>query len=249
VVQIKAPDGFVLEGSILKPPDFDPARRYPVWFTTYGGPHAPVIHDRWFGGHLRDRGLANLGFLVFHVDPRSASGKGACSTWTAYRQLGVQELADIETAIRWLASTYACVDAARIGMSGHSYGGFMTAYALTHSKLFAAGVAGAPVTDWHNYDAIYTERYMNTPQENPEGYERTSVVKAASKLHGRLLLIHGIMDDNVHVQNSLQFARALQRADKDFELMVYPNDRHGIRGRHYQRLVIDFMRRTLRPGR
>jgi dipeptidyl-peptidase 4 len=133
-------------------------------------------------------------------------------------------------------------------MSGHSYGGFMTAYALTHSKLFAAGVAGAPVTDWHNYDAFYTERYMNTPQENPEGYERTSVVKAAAKLHGRLLLIHGIMDDNVHVQNSLQFARALQRADKDFELMVYPNDRHGIRGRHYQRLVIDFMRRTLRPG-
>jgi len=247
LVQIKTPDGFVLEGSILKPPGFDPARRYPVWFTTYGGPHTPVIRDRWFGGHLRDRGLANLGFLVFHVDPRSASGKGACSTWTVYRQLGVQELADIETAIRWLTASYSCVDAARIGMSGHSYGGFMTAYALTHSKLFAAGIAGAPVTDWHNYDAFYTERYMNTPQENPEGYERTSVVKAAAKLHGRLLLIHGIMDDNVHVQNSLQFARALQRADKDFELMVYPNDRHGIRGRHYQRLVIDFMRRTLRP--
>ncbi len=111
LVQIKTPDGFVLEGSILKPPDFDPARRYPVWFTTYGGPHAPVIHDRWLGGRLRDRGLANLGFLVFHVDPRSASGKGACSTWTAYRQLGVQELADIETAIRWLTSTYPCVDA------------------------------------------------------------------------------------------------------------------------------------------
>jgi dipeptidyl-peptidase-4 len=248
LVQIKAPDGFVLEGNLLKPPDFDSSRRYPVWFSTYGGPHAPVIHDSWFGGRLRDRGLANLGFLVFHVDPRSASGKGACSTWTAYRQLGVQELADIETAIRWLTAQ-SCVDASRIGMTGHSYGGFLTAYALTHSKLFAAGVAGAPVTDWHNYDAIYTERYMNTPQENPEGYERTSVVKAAAKLHGRLLLIHGILDDNVHVQNSLQFVRALQRADKDFELMVYPNDRHGIRGRHYQRLVIDFMCRTLRPGR
>jgi dipeptidyl aminopeptidase/acylaminoacyl peptidase len=249
LVQIKTPDGFVLEGSLLKPPGFDASRRYPVWFTTYGGPHAPVVRDDWLGGRLRERGMANLGFLVFHVDPRSASGKGACSTWTAYRQLGVQELADIETAIRWLISSNKCVDAARIGMTGHSYGGFMTAYALTHSKLFAAGVAGAPVTDWHNYDAFYTERYMNTPQENPEGYERTSVVKAASKLHGRLLLIHGIMDDNVHVQNTLQFVRALQRADKDFELMVYPNDRHGIRGRHYQRLVIDFMRRTLQPGR
>jgi dipeptidyl aminopeptidase/acylaminoacyl peptidase len=246
MVQIKTPDGFVLEGSLLKPPDFSETRCYPVWFSTYGGPHAPVVRDMWGGGRLYDRALANLGFIVFHVDPRSASGKGVCSTWTAYRQLGVQELADIETAIHWLTSR-PYIDASRVGMTGHSYGGFMTAYALTHSKLFAAGVAGAPVTDWHNYDSIYTERYMNTPQENPEGYERTSVVKAAAKLHGRLLLIHGIMDDNVHVQNTLQLARALQRADKDFEMMVYPNSRHGIGGRHYQRLVLDFMRRTLKP--
>jgi dipeptidyl-peptidase-4 len=247
LLRIKTPDGFELEASLLKPPDFDPSRRYPVWFTTYGGPHTPVVRDSWMGGRLRDRGLANLGFLVFQVDPRSASGKGACSTWTAYRQLGVQELADIETAIRWLTA-HSFVDAKRIGMTGHSYGGFLTAYALTHSKLFAAGVAGAPVTDWHNYDAFYTERYMNTPQENPDGYKKTSVVAAAAYLHGRLLLIHGIRDDNVHVQNTLQLVHALQRADKDFELMVYPTARHGIRGRHYQRLVIDFMRRTLKPG-
>ncbi len=246
LLQIKTPDGFVLEGTLLKPPDFDPSRRYPVWFTTYAGPHAPVVHDAWQGGRLRDSGLANLGFLVFQMDPRSASGKGVCSTWTAYRQLGVQELADIETAIRWLTS-HSFVDASRIGMTGHSYGGFMTSYALTHSKLFAAGVAGAPVTDWHNYDAFYTERYMNTPQENPEGYKRTSVVAAASQLHGRLLLIHGIRDDNVHLHNTLQLVNALQRADKDFEMMVYPNDRHGIRGQHYQRTIIDFMVRTLRP--
>lgn len=247
LVQIKTPDGFLLEAALLKPPDFDPARRYPVWFTTYGGPHAPVVHDAWQGGRLRDQGLANLGFLVFQVDPRSASGKGICSTWTAYRQLGVQELADVETAIRWLTA-HSFVDAKRIGMTGHSYGGFLTSYALTHSKLFAAGVAGAPVTDWHHYDAFYTERYMNTPQENPEGYKRTSVVAAASQLHGRLLIIHGIRDDNVHLQNTLQLVNALQRADKDFELMLYPNDRHGIRGQHYQRLILDFMRRTLKPG-
>jgi dipeptidyl aminopeptidase/acylaminoacyl peptidase len=245
---IKTPDGFLLEATLLKPPDFDASRCYPVWFTTYGGPHAPVVRDAWLGGRLRDHGLANLGFLVFQVDPRSASGKGACATWTAYRQLGVQELADIETAIRWLTA-HSFVDAGRIGMTGHSYGGFLTAFVLTHSKLFAAGVAGAPVTDWHNYDAFYTERYMNTPQENPDGYKRTSVVAAAAQLHGRLLLLHGIMDDNVHVQNTLQLVRALQRADKDFELMVYPNARHGIRGRHYQRLILDFMRRTLQPGR
>ncbi|HTU18769.1 MAG TPA: S9 family peptidase, partial [Gemmataceae bacterium] len=246
LLQIKTPDGFLLEATLLKPPNFDPSRRYPVWFTTYGGPHAPVVRDAWQGGRLRDRGLANLGFLVYQVDPRSASGKGVCSTWTAYRQLGVQELADIESAIRWL-TTHSFVDAGRIGMTGHSYGGFMTAYALTHSKLFAAGVVGAPVTDWHNYDAFYTERYMNTPQENPDGYKNTSVVGAAAQLHGRLLLIHGIRDDNVHVQNTLQLVNALQRADKDFELMVYPSDRHGIGGRHYQRLLIDFMRRTLLP--
>ncbi len=244
LVQIKTPDGFVLEGSVLKPPHFDPQRRYPVWFKTYAGPHAPIIHDSWAGGQVADQVLATMGFLVFRSDPRSASGKGAASTWTAYRQLGVQELKDIESAIGWLTQ-FPYVDATRIGMSGGSYGGFMTSFAMTHSKLFAAGVATAPVTDWRNYDTIYTERYMNTPQENPEGYEATSVVKAASKLHGKLLLVHGIMDDNVHVQNTVQLIQELQRADKDFEVMVYPRARHGVSGKHYQRLVIDFMRRHL----
>jgi dipeptidyl aminopeptidase/acylaminoacyl peptidase len=247
-VHIKTPDGFVLEGSLLKPPDFDARRRYPVWFQTYAGPHAPVVHDVWAGGRVGDQVKAQLGFVVFSCDPRSASGKGVCSTWTAYRKLGVGELADIETAIRWLtAQPY--IDGSRVGMSGHSYGGFMTAYALTHSKLFAAGIAGAPVTDWRNYDTIYTERYMRTPQENPEGYQETSVVRAAAGLHGKLLLLHGLMDDNVHLQNSVQLIEALQRANKDFEMMFYPRARHGIRGRHYQRLVIDFMVRTLHPER
>lgn len=114
---------------------------------------------------------ANLVFLVFRMDPGRASGTGICSTWAAYRRLGVGEFTDIQTAIRWLTA-HSLVDAGRIGMTGHSYGGFMTAYALTHSKLFAAGVAGAPVTDWHNYDAFYTEHYMNMPQENPDGYKK-----------------------------------------------------------------------------
>jgi dipeptidyl aminopeptidase/acylaminoacyl peptidase len=187
-----------------------------------------------------------MGFVVFHCDPRSASGKGACSAWAAYRQLGVQELKDIETAIGWLAK-HPFIDAKRIGMSGHSYGGFMTAYALTHSKLFAAGVAGAPVTDWRNYDSIYTERYMNTPQENPDGYRRSSVVAAAGKLHGQLLIAHGLMDDNVHPQNSMQLVEALQRADRPFELMVYPRNRHGFGGLFHERLVIGFMKRVLQP--
>jgi dipeptidyl-peptidase-4 len=246
LVRIPTPDGFTLHGSILKPPTFDPAKRYPVWFMTYAGPHAPTIHDSWGGGRVKDEMLAQMGFVVFRCDPRSASGQGACSTWTAYRQLGVQEMKDIETAIGWL-NKHSYVDPARIGMSGASYGGFMTAYALTHSKLFAAGIAAAPVTDWHNYDSIYTERYMNTPQENPEGYKVTSVVAAASKLHGKLLLVHGMMDDNVHAQNSMQLIDALQKANKDFEVMVYPHNRHGFGGPHYERLTIDFMKRVLRP--
>lgn len=191
--------------------------------------------------------IAQQGFVVFHVDPRSASGKGHCSAWTAYGHLGEQELKDIETAVKWLMKS-EWVDPAHIGLSGGSYGGFMTSYAMTHSKLFAAGVATAAVTDWRNYDSIYTERYMNTPQENPDGYNATSVVKAAKDLHGKLLIIHGLLDDNVHSQNAVQLADALQKAEKDFEIAIYPRARHGgFTPRPYQRQVLDFMKRALIP--
>ncbi|HNS19840.1 MAG TPA: S9 family peptidase [Sedimentisphaerales bacterium] len=243
--QIEMSDGFQVEASMVKPPDFDAGRKYPVWFTTYAGPHAPSISDSWQGGRTWDQMLTQMGAIVFHCDPRPASGKGACSAWTAYRQLGVQELRDIEESIRWLtAQPY--VDAERIGMSGYSYGGFMTAYALTHSKLFAGGIAGAPPTDWRFYDSIYTERFMDTPQNNPDGYERTSVVKAAKDLHGQLLLVHGAIDDNVHIQNTFTLVDALQRADKPFQLMVYPQSRHGVGAMHYNRLTVDFIRTVLR---
>ncbi|MBN1852740.1 MAG: DPP IV N-terminal domain-containing protein [Pirellulales bacterium] len=244
LVRIKNRDGFILEGSLIKPPDFDSARKYPVWLLTYGGPHAPTLVDSWQGGRTYEQMLANMGILVFRVDPGPASGKGAKSNWKAYRQLGVQELRDLEDALDWLAEK-PFVDTERIGMSGHSYGGFLTAFALTHSDRFAAGIAGAPVTDWRNYDTIYTERYMDTPQNNPEGYKNTSVVSAAKDLHGRLLLIHGGIDDNVHLANTTQLARTLQQADKRFEMMVYPANRHGISGKHYQRLMVDFIRRTI----
>jgi dipeptidyl aminopeptidase/acylaminoacyl peptidase len=246
-VTIPMKDGFVLEGSIIEPPDFDPARKYPVWFQTYGGPHAPTVVDSWRGGRIDEQALASMGLIVFRCDPRSASGKGACSAWTCYRQLGVQECKDIEEAIDWLCRS-PWIDAKRIGMNGGSYGGFLTAYCLTHSTKFAAGVAAAPVTDWRNYDSIYTERYMNTPQENPDGYRSTSVVRAADKLHGRLLLVHGLMDDNVHPQNTVQLVDALERADKDFELMVYPRAKHGGFGRHNERQLYEFIRRTVLNG-
>jgi len=241
---IEMQDGFLLEASLIKPPDFKLNKKYPVWFMTYAGPGSPTIRNTWSGGRARDHMLAQMGMLVFRCDPRSASGKGACSAWTAYKQLGVQEFKDIEEAIEWLKDK-PYVDDDRIGMSGHSYGGFMTAYTLTHSKLFAGGIAGAPVTDWHLYDSIYTERYMDTPQNNPEGYEKTSVIKAAKNLHGRLLIIHGATDDNVHVENTYKLVNALQQAEKEFELMIYPRSRHGIGGMHYNRLIVDFIKTVL----
>jgi dipeptidyl-peptidase 4 len=246
LVQVPMPDGLVLPARVILPPGVDMKKRYPVWFMTYAGPHAPTLRDSWSGGAARDHMLATMGFIVFRFDPRSASGMGAASAWTAYRQLGVQELKDIEAAITWLTKNYP-VDAQRVGMSGHSYGGYMTAYALTHSKLFAAGIAGSPVTNWQNYDSIYTERYMGTPKDNPKGYELSSVVKAAKNLHGKLLIAHGMMDDNVHVQNTMELVDALQKADRDFEVMIYPHARHGLSGKHYQRLQIDFMKRALQP--
>lgn len=242
--QIPARDGFPLEAELILPANMQPGKRYPVWFTTYGGPHAPQVSDGWNGGRMRDHALAHEGLVIFHMDPRSASGKGAISTWTAYRHLGVQETKDIEDAINWLKKK-PYVDGSRIGMQGHSYGGYITSYAMTHTNLFAAGIAGAPVTDWRDYDSIYTERYMGLPQDNPSGYDASSVVKAAGRLHGRLLILHGAIDDNVSLRNTMRLVHALQLANKDFELMIYPSSRHGIGGAHYTRFQIDFIRRMM----
>jgi dipeptidyl-peptidase-4 len=157
-------------------------------------------------------------------------------------------LADIEDGVRWLVQ-HDWIDGERVGIWGWSYGGYMTAFALTHSKMFKVGIAGAPVTDWANYDTIYTERYMGRPQDNQEGYERSSVVKAAANLQGHLLLIHGAMDDNVHLTNTLQLSYELQRAGKDFELMIYPKSRHGVTQpdlrRHLRGLMTDFLKEHL----
>lgn len=242
-MQVPMKDGFLLEAAITFPPDFDPAKKYPVWISTYAGPHAPTVREGWSWRSF-EQVLAHMGIVSFRVDPRSASGKGAVSAWACYKQMGVPELKDLEEAVDWIAKK-PWADASRVGISGHSYGGFITAYALTHSKKFAAGIAGAPPSDWRLYDTIYTERYMGLPSENKEGYDKTSVVKAAANLHGKLLLIHGLMDDNVHAQNSWQLVDALQKANKPFELMIYPPARHGIRGEHYQTLQIDFIRRTM----
>lgn len=243
-----AHEGIEFEAEIVYPPDFDASREYPVWFSTYAGPHAATVRDDWKGGRSWEQMLAAEGIIAFRADPYPASTKGAKSAWTAYRQLGVREMADIAEIITWLGDK-PFVDASRIGMDGHSYGGFMTAYALTHSKLFAAGISGAPVTSWRDYDTIYTERYMDTPQANPEGYANTDVVAAAKDLHGRLMLVHGTMDDNVHMQNSIKLIQALQRANKPFDMFIYPGSRHGIWGDHYRQLRYDFIMKHMDPDR
>lgn len=237
----------MLEGMIVYPPDFDPARKYPVWYSTYAGPHAPTISDSWSGGRVGDQMLTTSGFIVFHGDPYSASGKGARSAWTAYKRLGQPEMEDISDMMNWLKAK-PFIDGTRIGMSGFSYGGFMTSYAMTHSDHFAAGIAGGSVTSWRDYDSIYTERYMDTPQENPEGYDGTSVAAAAKNLHGRMLLIHGWMDDNVHPQNSIKLVQAMQEADKDFEMLFYPRFRHGIYNTHYRRVNYEFQMQLVHQG-
>ena len=250
-VQVKTKDGFTLEALLIKPVGFDPSRKYPVYQHTYAGPHASQVRNAWGGTTMMyHQLLAQRGIAVWVCDNRSASGKGAQSAWVAYKRLGETELADIEECLDYLKQQ-PWVDATRIGINGWSYGGFMVSYALTHSKSFAMGIAGGSVTDWRDYDSIYTERYMLLPQNNPDGYARTAPRNAAKHLHGELLLLHGLMDDNVHVQNTIQFAYELQKAGKPFEMMLYPKSRHGVSDpqlmKHMREKMLEFTLRTLKP--
>jgi dipeptidyl-peptidase-4 len=243
--QVKTRDGFVMEAFLLKPPDFDATRRYPVWVWAYAGPQAPQVRDRWGGvSYLWHQVLAERGIIVWMCDNRTASGKGAESAWPLHRRFGKTELEDIEDCLAWLKGQ-PYVDGDRIGIGGWSYGGFMTSYALTHSKSFALGIAGGSVTDWRDYDTIYTERYLGTPQNNPDGYRESSPVFFAKELQAELLLLHGTMDDNVHMQNTLQFAYELQKAGKPFRMMLYPKSRHAVTDpqllRHMRGLMLDFI--------
>jgi dipeptidyl-peptidase-4 len=248
-LQVKTRDGFTMEAMMIKPPDFDPSKRYPVMSFTYGGPHAPQVRNAWGGAnYIWYQMLAQKGYIIWVCDNRTASGKGQESTWPAYGNFGELELRDIEDGIAWLKGQ-PYVDGSRLGLSGWSFGGFMTSYALTHSKSFRIGIAGGSVTDWRLYDSIYTERYMRLPQNNPEGYKKTSPLAAARDLHGKLLLVHGTMDDNVHMQNTIQFAYELQKAGKQFQLMVYPKSRHGVGDpllvKHMRTMMTDFILQNL----
>ena len=251
LLKIPTADGTELEAMMVRPHGFDPSRAYPAWVHVYGGPHAPQVRNAWPGTRgMWFQYLAQQGIVILVVDNRIASGKGVESTWPVYGNFGEQELADLVEAVDWLGA-HDFVDASRIGVDGWSFGGYMTLTALTRSDRFRAGIAGGSVVDWRDYDSVYTERYMSTPDENPEGYRKSSVRGAAGDLHGDLLLIHGTMDDNVHMQNTIQFTHDLQKAGKPFELMVYPKSRHGVRDAdlvlHLRETMARFILKTVAP--
>ncbi|HEX9081760.1 MAG TPA: DPP IV N-terminal domain-containing protein, partial [Holophagaceae bacterium] len=234
-------DGVPMESLLVKPVGFDPTRKYPVFQSIYGGPLTPSVRNLWLPQMPWFQFLANHGIAVWVCDNRSASNQGPASAWGIYRNLGAQELRDQLDGLAWLkAQGWADMD--RICLSGWSYGGFMTSYALTHSSAWKLGLVGAPVTDWHLYDSIYTERYMGLPADNREGYEASSVLKAAAHLHGRLLLLHGTLDDNVHPQNTIEFLDALQHANLPTPpLILLPGSDHSPRAPQHRWAVLQAM--------
>ena len=231
---------------LFRPADFDKQKKYPLLVHIYAGPQAPKVLNRFRGtDYLWHQMLAQQGYLVLLCDNQSASYRSVKNTWPIHRNMATNELADIETCVDQIKQR-EWIDKDRIGIWGWSYGGYMTAFALTHSKTFKMGISGAPVTDWSNYDSIYTERYMGTPQTNEAGYKSSSVLhNQAKNLHGELLLIHGTIDDNVHLNNSLQFMQQLQEAGKQFEVMFYPSNRHSVTDQkqrvHLRKLMTDFV--------
>jgi dipeptidyl-peptidase-4 len=253
IFSVPAADGLPLPARILKPRGFDPAKKYPAIVYIYGGPGAPTVNDEWnysFAGNaLFDQVLAAGGYVVFSVDPRSATGQSKTLENTVLRKLQTDDiLKDVVDGARWLKSQ-PFVDPARVGVWGWSGGGTDTLRVMTGSTEFAAGISVAPVTDWRFYDTKFTETYMKTPQENPDGYAAFNLSPRAKDLHGRLLLVFGSGDDNVHPQNEWAFIDQLIAADKPFDLMVYPLRKHTIDDRpariHLFEKMLEFWKQNL----
>lgn len=228
-------DGFDMNCILFKPQKFDINRKYPVLSFTYSGPHSPSASDRFSTrNYLWHQFLASQNYLVWICDNRSASGKGHVSETGIYKDFGSEELSDLEDGINYLKEKHTFVDENRLGIWGWSFGGYMSAFALAKKpNLFKMGISVAPVTDWRLYNSIYTERYMSTPQVNEAGYDAASVLVHAEKMEGSLLLIHGILDDNVHIQNAIQLVDILAGKGKDFRQIFYPNSKHGMGSKYH----------------
>lgn len=247
-MEFSAEDGTVLYGQLFLPPRAE--RKIPVIVDIYGGPAAQMVKNAWGGTALLfNQVLLSHGFAVFSVDNRGTPGRGRKFSDAIRRQFGAIELRDQLTSLDQLFAQNPRLDRERVAIWGWSNGGSMTLYALTHSDRFKAGVAVAPVTDWHSYDSIYTERLMGLPGDNAKIYADTSLVVAAGNLHGSLLLVHGTSDDNVHFQNSIQMVEGLLKAGKQFRFMPYPGKTHGIGGAvdrsHLFHMMEDYFAGTL----
>jgi dipeptidyl-peptidase 4 len=243
---IPSGDGYDLPACWVLPADFDASERHPVRFVVYGGPDAGRVHNSWVG--LSAHYWAARGVIMIAVDHRASGHFGKKGVALMHRNLGKWEMTDLITAAKWLrAKPFVAPD--RIGISGGSYGGYTTLMALTRGgDHFNYGIAGSPVTDWRLYDTIYTERYMDTPAENPEGYKAGAILTDIDRYKGGLRITHGTVDDNVHMQHTLQLIDWLTNRDKSFELMLYPGSRHGLQStqrRFDAREAHDFWMRTL----
>ena len=247
---LKASDGQTLHWSMLKPKGFDPAKKYPVIVSIYGGPASAMVKKTWVSPSTRL--FQEAGFIVFTLDNRGTPGRDVKFGRAIYKQFGGPDIDDQILGAHWL-QTLPYVDAKHIGIMGWSQGGFVTMMAMTAKDTpFAAGAAGAPPTQWALYDTAYTERYMSTPAANPEGYKNSDVLNRIDNLKpGSLLLMQGMADDNVQFSNSTRVMLALQQKGVPFELMLYPGERHGVRGNpknlQRYRLYLDFFTRKLKP--
>ncbi|MEY3236627.1 MAG: hypothetical protein RI883_728 [Bacteroidota bacterium] len=231
-----------LNGWMIKPANFDPSKKYPVYMTVYGGPGSNTVKDSWGGADfIYHQLLAQKGYIVVSADPRGTMYRGAAFKKSTYLQLGKLETEDFINVAKELQNM-SFVDPERIGIQGWSYGGFMTSLAITKgADQFKMGIAVAPVTNWRYYDNIYTERFMRTPKENEKGYDDNSPINFANLLKGKYLLIHGSGDDNVHYQNTMEMVNAMVKADKQFDLFIYPNKNHGIYGGNTRNHLFNMM--------
>ena len=245
-LSLQADDGTELWGSIYRPDPLEEGRRYPLIVSVYGGPHAQLVTNSWGAAvDLRAQYLAQQGYVVFRLDNRGSANRGLAFEASLNRRLGTVEVEDQVAAVRFLASL-PYIDAERVGIYGWSYGGYMSCMCLMQApEVFKVAVAGASVTHWDGYDTGYTERYMGTPQENEAGYEHGSVMAHVGRLAGKLLLVHGGIDENVHFRHTARLIRALTAAQKPYDLLLFPEERHMPRdaaGLEYQerRLVEHF---------
>jgi dipeptidyl-peptidase-4 len=250
-LEFKAEDGQLLYGALLLPENASAGGKVPLVVNVYGGPAGQMVENSWTAGvtDTFSQLLAQHGFASFAVDNRGTPNRGRKFEVALRHQFGGVELKDQLSSIEQLLGQYPQLDRNRICIYGWSNGGSMTLYALEHTDVFRCGVSGAPVTDWHNYDTIYTERYMGLPRENPKGYDEASMVMHAGDLHGALLLLHGTVDDNVHLQNTIQATDALINAGKQFQLMLFPNKTHGVRGKAHEfqlQLLLNFFEQNLK---